>query len=149
MHTRSALTLDTLKNTSFAQHPGGFDCELMFSVQMLFFFFFFFFFKTNVSRLDLKDRLGSSLRGLGTEFQVTGPIHEKARFPYLLNLIRGAIMRPAVYDWGAQDLFIYTRTIVNISAFVDSQKHRHSGLSSLTLSPVSSSSSSFSSSDRV
>ena len=35
------------------------------------FFFFLFLFKTNVSRLDLKEeRLGSSLRGLGTEFQV-------------------------------------------------------------------------------
>ena len=33
--------------------------------------------------------------GLGREFQVTGPMYEKARFPYLLSLKRGTIMRPA------------------------------------------------------
>ena len=32
---------------------------------------------------------------LGREFQVTGPTYEKARFPYLLTLKRGTVMRPA------------------------------------------------------
>ena len=40
-------------------------------------------------------RLGASRRGLGTEFQVTDPMYEKARFPYLLSLMRGTVMRPA------------------------------------------------------
>ena len=47
-------------------------------------------------RLDLKEgRLGASHRCLGREFQVTGPMYEKARFPYLLSLMRGTVMRPA------------------------------------------------------
>ena len=46
--------------------------------------------------MDLKEgRLGASRRGLGREFQVTGPMYEKARFPYLLSLMRGTVMRPA------------------------------------------------------
>ena len=54
------------------------------------------FLKRNVFRLDLKEgRLGASRRGLGREFQVTGPVCEKARFPYLLTLMRGTVMRPA------------------------------------------------------
>ena len=31
----------------------------------------------------------------GRKFQVTGPMYEKARFPYLLSLTRGTVMRPA------------------------------------------------------
>ena len=47
-------------------------------------------------RLDLKEgRLGASRRGLGREFQVASPMYEKARFPYLLSLMRGTVMRPA------------------------------------------------------
>ena len=42
--------------------------------------------KRNIFRLDLKEgRLGASRRGLGREFQVTGPMYEKARFPYLFD----------------------------------------------------------------
>ena len=33
--------------------------------------------------------------GGGREFQVTGPVYEKAGFPYLLSLMRGTVMRPA------------------------------------------------------
>ena len=71
----------------FAQHPCGSDCE---SRQ------YRCFLKWNVFRLDLKEgRLGASRRGLGREFQVTGPMYEKACFPYLLSLMRGTVMRPA------------------------------------------------------
>ena len=41
------------------------------------------FLKKNVFRLDLREeRLGASRRGLGREFQVPGPMHEKARFNF-------------------------------------------------------------------
>ena len=47
--------------------------------------------------MDLKDgRLGASRRGLGREFQVTGPMYQKAHFPYLLNLMRGTVYHSVV-----------------------------------------------------
>ena len=52
-------------------------------------------FERNIFRLDMKEeRLGASIRGLGREFQVTDPMFEKARFLYLLNFMRGAVMNP-------------------------------------------------------
>ncbi len=52
--------------------------------------------KRDVFRLDLKEkRLGASRRGLGREIKVTGRMYQKARFPYLLSLMRGTVMRPA------------------------------------------------------
>ena len=75
------------RKLSFAQNPCGSDCE---SRQ------YRCFLKWHVFRLDLKEgRLGASRRGLGREFQVTGPMYEKACFPYLLSLMRGTVMRPA------------------------------------------------------
>ena len=44
---------------------------------------------------EKRGRLGASRRCLGREFQVTGPMYEKARFPYLLSLMRGSVIRPA------------------------------------------------------
>ena len=87
MRTRYTGYTDIQETVSFAQHPCGSDCE---SHQ------YRCFLKRNVSRLDLKEgRLGASRRGLGREFQVTGPMYEKACFPYLLSLMRGTVMRPA------------------------------------------------------
>ena len=34
-------------------------------------------------------------RRLGREFPVTGPMREKTRFPCLLSLMRGTVMRPS------------------------------------------------------
>ena len=52
--------------------------------------------KRNVFKLDLKeDRLGTLCRGFGREYQVAVPMSEKERFPYLLSLMRGTVMRPA------------------------------------------------------
>ena len=87
MLTRYTEYTDIQETVSFAQHPGGSDCE---SHQ------YRCFLKRNVFRLDLKEgRLGASRRGLGREFQVTGPMYEKARFPYLLSLMHGTVMRLA------------------------------------------------------
>ena len=52
--------------------------------------------KRDAFRLDLKEkRPGASRRSLGRKIKVTGRMHEKARFPYLLSLMRGTVMRPA------------------------------------------------------
>ena len=84
---RATLTLDIHEIARFAQHTGGSYCE---SRQ------YRCFLKTNVFRLDLKEeRFGASGRSSGREFQVTGSMYEKARFPYLLSLMRGTVMRPA------------------------------------------------------
>ena len=90
MRTQYTGYTDIQETVSFAQHPGGSDYE---SRQ------YRCFLKRNIFRLDLKEgRLGASRRGWGGgggEFQVTGPVCEKARFPYLLSLMRETVMRPA------------------------------------------------------
>ena len=84
---RATLRLDVQEFVRFAQHTGGSYCESL---------RYRCFLKTNVFRLDLKEaRLGASGRGSGREFQVTGSMYEKARFLYLLSLMRGAVTRPA------------------------------------------------------
>ena len=46
--------------------------------------------------MDLKEKIRGALRlGSGMEFQAAGLMYEKARFPYLLSLMRGTVMRPA------------------------------------------------------
>ena len=83
MRTQYTGYTDIQEIVSFAQHPCGSDCE---SRQ------YRCFLKRNVFGLDLKEgRLGASRRGLGREFQVTGPMYEKAR----LSLMRETAMRPA------------------------------------------------------
>ena len=87
MRSRYTGYTDIQETVSFAQHPGGLDYG---SRQ------YRCFLKRNIFRLDLKEgRLGASRRGLGREFQVTGPMYEKARFPYLLSLMHETVMRPA------------------------------------------------------
>ena len=87
MRSRYTGYTDIQETVSFAQHPGRLDYE---SRQ------YRCFLKRNIFRLDLKEgRLGASRRGLGREFQVTGPMYEKARFPYLLSLMHETVMRPA------------------------------------------------------
>ena len=46
-------------------------------------------------QIGFEGRLGASCRGLGREYQVTGPVYEKAGCPYVLSLMRGTVMRPA------------------------------------------------------
>ena len=95
MHTSYTGYANAQENVSFAQHPGGSDCK---SRQ------YRCFLKRNVFGLDLKEgRLGASRRGLGRKFQVTGPMCEKARFPYLLSLMRGTVMRPASAEHREQE----------------------------------------------
>ena len=85
MCTRYTGYTDIQETVSFAQHPCGSESRQ-----------YRCFLKRNVFRLDLKEgRLGASRRGVGREFQVTGPMYEKTRFPYLLSLMRGTVMRPA------------------------------------------------------
>ena len=61
-----AFTLDPQEIVSFAQHPGGSDCECPQDRCFL---------KQNVFRSDLKEeRLGAQHGGLGREFQVTDPM---------------------------------------------------------------------------
>ena len=72
-----AFTLDPQETVSFAQRPGGSDCECPQDRCFL---------KQNVFRLDLKEeRLGAQHGGLGREFQVTGP---------MLSLMHGTVMKP-------------------------------------------------------
>ena len=49
--------------------------------------------KKTVFRLDFKKRFGAPCKYFGREFQVTGPMYEKTRFPYLESLMRGTVMR--------------------------------------------------------